>query len=60
MIFERRLQLIPLETGDMRMAYRSGVNGSEWVDITDAHADKLRTEIADMQAIADHFGKDGA
>jgi hypothetical protein len=42
----------------MHFAYRSGVTGSEWVDVTDAHENKLRAEIADMQAIAAHF-RDG-
>ena len=59
MIREREVQLMPLNSGHMHVAYRLDVMGAEWVDNTEAHAQKLRTEIADMQAIADHLGKDG-
>lgn len=55
MILERQLQLTPLLSGDMRVAYRLSVEGAEWVDSTDAQAQRLRTEIADMQAIADNL-----
>ena len=58
MISARQVQLAPLVTGDMHIAYRTGVLGSEWVDVTDTHALKLRTEIADMQGIADLLGED--
>ena len=59
MIFERRLQLTPLESGKLQFGYRiAGVN-PEWAEVTAAHAQRLRIEIVAMQAIADELEEDG-
>jgi hypothetical protein len=59
MIHERLVQLTPLDSGDMRVAYRLEVMNAEWMDNTAAHALKLRTEVAGLQAVANHIREIG-
>ena len=49
MVAERQNQLAPLASGEKRMGRRGADTGFEWVDITEAQAQSLRNEIANLR-----------
>jgi hypothetical protein len=60
MIEERRADLVPLESGTMKLGHRGADTNWEWVDITEPQAQSLRNEIVSIQSTIDRVKKDHA
>jgi hypothetical protein len=59
-IADREADLAPLEFGRMKLGHRGLDTGEQWVDITEAQAQKLRNEIANLQNVIERVRNDYA
>jgi hypothetical protein len=49
-IDERREQIAPLESGKVHAGRKGPDTGFEWVDVTAAHIERLKNEIASLES----------